>query len=86
MKEQYYYISFSTYDEIVLINEEGYFNQISDKLSEYGFEYWNESQNYMVLLEDNKIKPNSQVTVRKITEWKDEYGVEIFQKLTNLRK
>ena len=34
----------------------------------------------MVLSDKNEIKPNTQIVVRKITEWEDEYGVEIFEK------
>ena len=62
------------------IDEEGYFLLIGEKLEEHGFKHWTESQNFMVLSEDNRIEPNHKIIVRKITEWKDEYGVEIFQK------
>lgn len=62
------------------ISEEGYFDEIKNVLSEYGFESWTEPQKYMVLSEKNIIIPNSQITVRKVTKWEDEYGTEIFEK------
>ena len=62
------------------IREEGFFGEIENVLEEYGFEYWTEEQKYMVLSEKNKIIPNSQIFVRKVTEWKEEYGIEIFEK------
>lgn len=62
------------------IREEGFFGEIENALEEYGFEYWTEEQKYMILSEKNEIIPNSQIVVRKETAWKDEYGVEIFEK------
>ncbi|MBQ8914909.1 MAG: GNAT family N-acetyltransferase [Clostridia bacterium] len=62
------------------IHEEGFFSEIGNTLEKYGFEYWTEEQKYMVLSEKNEITPNTQIIVRKITEWEDEYGVEIFEK------
>ena len=34
----------------------------------------------MVLSEKNEIIPNPQIVVRRVTEWEDEYGIEIFEK------
>jgi len=62
------------------IREEGFFDEIKSELNKYGFEHWTEEQKYMVLTEKNEIIPNSQIVVRKETAWKDEYGVEIFEK------
>ena len=62
------------------IREEGYFTEIGRELLEYGFEYWFEEQRYMVLSEKNEIIPNPQIVVRRVTEWEDEYGIEIFEK------
>lgn len=62
------------------ISDDGYFEEIKNELSECGFKSWTESQKYMVLSEQNTIIPNSEVVVRKISEWKEEYGVEIFEK------
>lgn len=56
------------------ISDEGYFEEIKDMLSEHGFESWSESQRYMVLFEQNTIIPDSDITVRKISEWQEKYG------------
>lgn len=56
------------------ISDEGYFEEIKDMLSEHGFESWSESQRYMVLSEQNTIIPDSDITVRKISEWQEKYG------------
>lgn len=60
--------------------DEGYFESVADKLQENGFEIWNEMQKYMILSTENKLKSNPEITVKKITEWSDEYGIEIFEK------
>lgn len=62
------------------VSEEGYFEDIKSILSDYGFESWLESQRYMVLSERNEITPNTAITVRKISEWQEQYGTEIFEK------
>jgi len=62
------------------ICEEGYFEEIKRELSAYGFECWTESQRYMVLSEKNMIAFNAEIIVQKTSEWKDEYGTEIFEK------
>jgi len=62
------------------IRDEGFFGEIKSVLEEYGFEYWIEEQKYMVLSERNEIIPNTQIVVRKVTEWEDEFCVEIFEK------
>jgi len=62
------------------IREEGFFDEIESALEKYGFECWTEEQKYMVLCEQNEIVPNNQIVVRKVTEWEDKYGVEIFEK------
>lgn len=62
------------------ISEEGYFEEIGEKLTAHGFESWTEEQRYMVFSEKNEIKPNPEITVQKISEWDDEYAAEIFEK------
>ena len=62
------------------IREEGYFGEIKDQLKEYGFETWIEEQRYMVLFAENNITPNSEVSVKIVSKWRDEYGKEIFEK------
>ncbi len=61
------------------INDDGYFEEIISELSDYGFDSWTEMQKYMVLSEENTIIPNKDIVVRKVTEWKTEYGKEIFE-------
>lgn len=62
------------------ILDEGYFEEIKKELLNYGFESWTESQRYMILSEKNTITPNSEMVIQKVSEWKDEYGIEIFEK------
>lgn len=62
------------------IREEGFFDEIEGALKKYGFEYWTEEQKYMVLCEQNEIVPNDHIVVKKVTEWEEEFGVEIFEK------
>ena len=62
------------------ISDDGYFAEIKEVLLRFGFESWTESQRYMVLADDNKIEPNTDIDVKRIFEWKDEYGTEIFEK------
>lgn len=62
------------------ISDEGYFEDIKSILSVYGSESWSESQRHMVLSERNEITPNTAITVRKISEWQEQYGTEIFEK------
>lgn len=62
------------------VSDEGYFEDIKHILSDHGFESWSEAQRYMVLSEPNTITTNSKITVRKVSEWQEEYGTEIFEK------
>ncbi len=62
------------------ISDEGYFEEIKDALSEHGFDSWTEEQRYMVLSAENVIRANPEVSVQRVSEWKDEYGTEIFEK------
>lgn len=62
------------------ISDEGYFEEIKESLSEYGFESWSEQQKYLVLSEHNRIIPNPEIVVLKVTEWQEAYGSEIFEK------
>lgn len=61
-------------------SDDRYFEEIKNTLSAFGFDSWSEEQKYMVLAEANTIAPNPFVTVKKVTEWDEEYGAEIFQK------
>ncbi len=62
------------------ITDEGYFEEIKDILIGHGFDSWTEEQKYMVLSEENVIHANPEVSVQRVSEWKDEYGTEIFEK------
>ena len=68
----------------ILIQLCGYFEEIKNELSECGFKSWTESQKYMVLSEQNTIISNPEVVVRKISEWKEEYGGIILKQLRKL--
>lgn len=62
------------------IAEEGYFEEIQEELSKYGFDIWTETQQFMIKLEENTISTNKDIEVKKVTEWNDDYGIEIFEK------
>ena len=62
------------------IFDDGYFEQIKNELENFGFETFTETQRYMILKEENKIKPNPEIEIKKIDKWNDEYGKEIFEK------
>ena len=61
------------------IADDGYFEHISDELTRHGFIFWTEPQNYMVLLGENKIQPNPNITVQKVTRWDDAFATHIFE-------
>ena len=61
------------------ITDDGYFEQISYELTRHGFDFWTEPQNYMVLLGENKIQPNPNITVQKVTRWDDAFATHIFE-------
>ncbi|MCC8016360.1 MAG: GNAT family N-acetyltransferase, partial [Clostridiales bacterium] len=62
------------------VSEEGYFEEIKTELSDNDFECRTELQKYMILSEKSIIEPNSEVIIKKVSEWNDEYGKEIFEK------
>ena len=62
------------------ISDDGFFEEIKTKLNSFGFETWEEEQKFMVLSDKNIINANSQITIKKLEQWKDEYGTEIFEK------
>lgn len=61
------------------ISDEGYFKENKKQLLELGFKSWEETQKYMVLSSQNMIITNPEITVQKVSEWKDEYATEIFE-------
>lgn len=62
------------------ISDDGYFEEIQNELAQFGFESWTESQRYMILVGENKIRPSADIYVKRVFEWKDEYRTEIFEK------
>ncbi len=62
------------------ITDDGYFNEIKQALTDFGFSVWEEPQNYMILSEQNTISPSPAIVVRRESVWKEEYGTEIFEK------
>ncbi|MCD7872915.1 MAG: GNAT family N-acetyltransferase [Clostridiales bacterium] len=62
------------------VSEEGYFEEIKTELLDNDFECRTELQKYMILSEKSIIEPNSEVIIKKVSEWNDEYGKEIFEK------
>lgn len=62
------------------ISDQGYFEEIKEILSNFGFDSWSEKQRYMVLSEKNNIIVNQEIIVKKVSEWKEDYGTEIFEK------
>lgn len=60
--------------------EDGYFREVKNTLSAFGFDSWSEEQKYMVLSENNAITPNPCIGVKKVSEWNEEYATEIFEK------
>ena len=61
------------------ISDDGYFEQIGDELICHGFDFWTETQKYMVLLEESKIEPNPNIAVQKVTRWEDTFATHIFE-------
>lgn len=62
------------------ISDDGYFEEIQNELDQFGFESWTESQRYMILVDENEIRPSADIYVKRVFEWKDEYRTEIFEK------
>ena len=62
------------------ISDDGYFEEIQNELNQFGFESWTESQRYMILDDENEIRPSAYIYVKRVFEWKDEYRTEIFEK------
>lgn len=62
------------------ICDDGYFEDNRQILAAHGFNSWSEPQKFMILCEPNTIVPTPGITVRKVTEWDDEYAAEIFEK------
>ena len=54
--------------------DNNWFDEIQEELSTAGFRSWIEDQEYMLQADENRIIPNPDIKVRKVSEWSD--GVE----------
>ena len=54
--------------------DDNWFDEIQEELSAAGFKSWIEGQEYMLQVDENRIIPNPDITVRKVSEWSD--GIE----------
>ena len=54
--------------------DDNWFDKIREELSAAGFESWIEDQEYMLQADENRIIPNPDITVRRVSEWSD--GIE----------
>ena len=52
--------------------DDNWFDEIKGELAAAGFESWIEDQEYMLLSDKNRIIPNPEIVVKKISEWSDE--------------
>lgn len=52
--------------------DDGWFGEIKDELTKAGFENWIELQEFMLPTGENKIVPNPDIEIVKITKWSDE--------------
>lgn len=60
--------------------EEGYFAAYADVFAKHGFKTWEEEQQFMVPVEENKLVINPEITVKRVTEWEEAFTSEIFVK------
>ena len=51
--------------------DDGWFEEIKNELTAAGYKSWTELQEYMLPLDENKICPNKNLEVKKITAWSD---------------
>ena len=51
--------------------DDNWFDEIKDELTSAGFESWVEDQEYMLQADVNRIIPNQEIVVRKVSEWSD---------------
>ncbi|MBR4342207.1 MAG: GNAT family N-acetyltransferase [Lachnospiraceae bacterium] len=49
--------------------DDNWFDEIKDELTSAGFESWVEDQEYMLQADVNRIIPNPEIVVRKVSEW-----------------
>ncbi len=61
-------------------SEEGYFVENRAAFEKHGFRVWEEEQRYMVPREENCLKTNPEISVKRVTKWEDDFAAEIFEK------
>ena len=52
--------------------DDNWFDEIKDELTATGYKSWVEDQEYMLLVSENNIIPNSEIIVKRVLEWSDE--------------
>ncbi len=60
--------------------DEGYFAENKELFARHGFQTWEEEQRFMVPVEDNKLVINPEISVKRVTEWEENFAIEIFEK------
>ena len=54
------------------MSDDDWFGEIKNELNEAGFESWVEEEEYMLKADENRIIPNPEITVKRVSEWSDE--------------
>lgn len=60
--------------------DEGYFTENQEIFAKHGFQTWEEEQRFMVPMEENTLKTNPEISVKRVTEWEETFATEIFEK------
>lgn len=60
--------------------EKGYFAANAEVFAKHGFKTWEEELHIMVPVKENKLIPNPEITVKRVTEWEEAFATEIFEK------
>lgn len=60
--------------------DEGFFVEQAEVFAKHGFKTWEEEQHFMVPLEENRLVTNPDILVKRVTEWEESFGSDIFEK------
>ena len=60
--------------------DEGYFTENQEIFAKHGFQTWEEEQRFRVPMEENRLKTNPEISVKRVTEWEEAFATEIFEK------
>ena len=52
--------------------DDNWFDEIKDELAAAGFKSWIENQEYMLPSDENRIVPNPEIAVKKVSEWNND--------------